>query len=289
MTYLFAFVTVLREALEAGLLVCLLAASLRRTGCSRRIPYVWLGLGASVLPEAALLSAASWGVRILAGQAHLVTEAVFLAVSTAAVTGVILWFRQTAQQDLAGLLACPRFASPFGVFALAFLLTAREGLETVLLLAGPVVRGTGGAALLVSALSAAALAALASFLVYCRFAVLPLRSFFATSGALLVLLGAGLLSNTIQSWQYLRWLPTLPIAWDTSRLLPPTSLAASLLGALVGYNARPTILEAVAWWTYVLVVGRLYLGTVYRRRRPGEDKTAITRGPRGRKASPCPE
>ncbi len=263
--YLFAFLTVLRETLEAGLLVCLLLATLRRTGCHRNATWVWVGVLAAVLPVAGILGAASWGERLLGGRAHLNTEAVLLALSAAAVTAVILWIRGTATRELAGLAACPRYASPAGVFLLTLLLTAREGLETVLLLLGPLVQGGGAdSRFLASALGAVAVSLLAAYALYRRVAALPLRAFFTVSGGLLVLLGGGLVANTVQSWQQLGWLPTLAVVWDTSGLVPPGGFLASILAALFGYNARPTILEAVGWWGYVLLVGALYLAGLRR-------------------------
>jgi high-affinity iron transporter len=52
------------------------------------------------------------------------------------------------------------------------------------------------------------------------------------------------------------WLPYTPQLWDTSSLLPEYSVAGQLLYALVGYEANPSVLQAVgyglAWWLVVL-------------------------------------
>ncbi len=277
--YLFAFLTVLRETLEAGLLVSLLLVTLHRTGCRRYAPWVWAGVAAAVLPVAAALGVASWGESLLAGPAHLYTEAVLLALSAAAVTAVILWVRGTAVRELAGLAACPRYANPAGVFLLSLLLTAREGLETVLLLLGPLVRGGADARVLAASLGALAVSVAAAYALYRHVTTLPLRAFFTASGALLVLLGGGLVANAIQNWQYLGWIPTLPVAWDTSRLLPPGSLGAGILGGLVGYNARPTWLEAAGWWGYVLAVGGVYLAGLRRQPAAARSRRAPAPGP----------
>jgi len=56
------------------------------------------------------------------------------------------------------------------------------------------------------------------------------------------------------------WFPFLEAhAYDVSSTLPDNEGIGAILRGLVGFNADPGVLEVLAWLTYLVVVGFLYL------------------------------
>ena len=89
---------------------------------------------------------------------------------------------------------------------------------------------------------------------------LSLRRFFAWTSAFLLLLAAGLFSTGVGRLQGLGVLPAPDTLWDTSAWLDDRSLLGSLLAGLLGYRARPSTWEAVAYGAYLVVAAWLFFG-----------------------------
>jgi high-affinity iron transporter len=100
---------------------------------------------------------------------------------------------------------------------------------------------------------------------------LSLRTFFAVTSVLLLLICAGLVSAGIGRLQGLGVLsPSAPL-WDTSSLVTDQSLAGTFLNGFIGYRARPSAPEVAGWLGYLLVAGGFY---VFPTRRNGLPATA---------------
>ena len=92
---------------------------------------------------------------------------------------------------------------------------------------------------------------------------LDLRTFFRVTGLALIVIAAGLLGYGIHELQDAGILPVLAgRALDLSGLLPDDAGLGALLRALVGYHATPSVLEAIAWFGYIAIVGRAFLRPV---------------------------
>src|SRR5438876_122147 len=55
-------------------------------------------------------------------------------------------------------------------------------------------------------------------------------------------------------------LPASPTLWDTSHLLSDRGILGGFLGGLAGYRARPSLLEVIAYASYLLVAATLFFG-----------------------------
>ncbi|MRR32642.1 FTR1 family iron permease, partial [bacterium] len=95
---------------------------------------------------------------------------------------------------------------------------------------------------------------------------LSLRAFFQTTNILLLLVAAGLVAHGIHEFIEIGWIPALisPI-YDLNGFLSDRSLLGSLLKALFGYNGAPSLIEALVYTGYLLVLGFL---VSYRPRQP---------------------
>jgi high-affinity iron transporter len=138
---------------------------------------------------------------------------------------------------------------------IAFTAVFREGAETVLFLWGLMTQvSIGGAAALAGASGGVAAAAMLGWLVFRGGRRIPVRRFFTVTTVLLMLVAAGLLASALSRLDSLGYVPSTPTLWDTSAVLEDGSGIGGFLAGLLGYRARPTLLEAGAWAAYMLFI-----------------------------------
>ena len=83
---------------------------------------------------------------------------------------------------------------------------------------------------------------------------LNLRHFFAVTGALLIVFAAGLLAHGGHEFQEAGLLPmTVEHVWDLNSAISEDSRAGQLFTALFGYNGNPSLLELLAWASYLSI------------------------------------
>jgi len=128
----------------------------------------------------------------------------------------------------------------------------------VLFLWGVVVQRADASApvLLAAGVAGAGLAVATAWLFFRGFAFLNLQTFFRVTGILLLLVAAGLLTAGVNKLIGLGYLsPIEPQVWNTAWLLRDDSVLGALLGALIGYRSRPSLLEVLAFSTYLPAMG----------------------------------
>ncbi len=241
---------VLREGLEAILIVGALATVLRKAGASHRRRDLASGVLAAVI--ASLATAAAFALLFRAAPVHQeALEGITMLVAAAMLFWVSYWlvskielrkWQAFVRAQLDRALASRR---AWGLAAVGFLAVYREGLETVLFYAA-LFTSSGGHAAAVAGIvggmvvGGAALALL--YLLIARYGVrLPLRPFFGATSALLYLMAfsfagqgvaelqeAGLVSATP-----LEWLPSLPVlgVFPTMQTLVTQAFVAAALAA----------------------------------------------------------
>jgi high-affinity iron transporter len=259
-----AFLITFREGLEIALILSILLAYLNTIGRRDRHGSVWTGAAtaAGVSVAAGLIIFLTAGALSYTAQEAFEGLVAFLAVGV--LTWMIFWMRRQARfikgelQHRVDLALASGSAAALGM--LAFFVVLREGLETALFLfAAFRAESTGSATLaLVGAVVGLGSAGVLGYLMYRGGIRLNLRTFFKVTGALVLLVAAGLLAGGIHELQEIGWLPIgTGTAFDVRGVLPDSGPGLPLR-ALFGYNANPSWLEAVAWTGYVLVVGFLY-------------------------------
>jgi high-affinity iron transporter len=262
-----AFVIALREGIEAALIVSIVLAYLKQLGRTDRSRLVWLGTALAVL-----LSAAT-GTVIFAvgadfeGTAEQVFEGLVTLTAVGVLTWMIFWMRRQGariKSELQHKVDTALVAGGLALAALAFFAVLREGVETALFLfaaaEGTAVEGGGVGAQLVGAALGLVLAVVLGVLLYRGGIRMNLRSFFKITGAILIVVAAGLFAYSVHELQEAGWFPFLEAhAYDISATLPDDEGLGAVLRGLVGFNADPGVLEVLAWATYLVVVGALYL------------------------------
>jgi len=246
-----------RESLEAALIVGILLTYLGRSGQGAGVRYVWAGTAAAVLAAFACAAASDDIVSHLDPDAQELAQVGVLFLAVGVLTWMVLWMQRNARGLRGDLhrradeaLATGRL---LGLATIAFAAVFREGIETALFLWGVVVQRAGQSPLpLIGAgLLGAALAVATAWLFFRGFAFLKLQTFFRVTGVLLLLVAAGLLTSGVNTLIGLGYLsPIVPQVWSTTWLVRDDSPIGTVLGALIGYRSRPSLLEVLAYVGY---------------------------------------
>lgn len=260
-----AFIITLREGIEAALVVSIILAYLNAVGRRDRHGVVWAGalaaVGVSLVAGAVIFLAA--GTLSETAEEAFEGLASFLAVGV--LTWMIFWMARQARFIRAALQQRVDLAlasgSTVALGALAFFVVVREGLETALFLFATLRATTDGSVLLGYAGAGLGLASalVLGYLIYRGGIRLNLRTFFRVTGAVILLVAAGLLANGVHELQEIGWIPgESATAFDIGGVLSDGGGVGSVLRALFGYNADPSWLEFGVWAAYLAATGALF-------------------------------
>jgi high-affinity iron transporter len=251
------FIIGLREGLEAALIVGIVASFLVAQGRRDALRQVWLGVAAAIaicvvvgvvleLVTAELPQAAQEGLETVIG---------LLAV--AMVTYMVVWMRRHARDMRAQLETSATTALASGsataLVVMAFLAVLREGFETAVFLlaafqasSSPALAGSGA---LLGVLVAAAL----GYGIYKGGVRLNMARFFRVTGAVLVVVAAGLLMTAAHTAHEAGWLNFgQQRAFDLSWLVLPGTPVSALFTGVLGIQPYPVVIEVVVWVVYAV-------------------------------------
>ncbi|MDH3231572.1 MAG: FTR1 family iron permease [Alphaproteobacteria bacterium] len=213
-----AFLLLLREGVEALLVVGALIAYVQRAGGGRAMPMLYGGIVAALVASLVTAAVVRASVVGLDGRALEAVEGITMLLAAAVLLYVGHWMlaRREAERWQGYIRrkvdAAVETGSGFALAAAVFLAVYREGAETVLfyhaLLADA--QGTEGAAVLGFLAAAVVLAAL--FMAVRTLGLrLPLKPFFTLTAALLLGLAFIFVGKGIVELQVIRWLPTTAV------------------------------------------------------------------------------
>jgi high-affinity iron transporter len=262
-----ALLIMLREGFEAALVVAIVYAYILRIGRRDLARAMWQG----VLWAAALSVVMGVGIHLtvenLEGRARLLAFAAVSLFAVCVLTWMIFWMRRQSYRikgDLQRSIdqAVARGGNVrFAIMAVAFLAVAREGLEAALFLIAAAT-AEQGVQVLVGGLVGLAVAATLGWLVVLGGRRLPMRQFFTVTGLILLVFAAGLVSRTVL---YLQSAGELGSVWNNVYDLTGYSWltvgteSGRFLGAMLGWDPRPSIEQVVAYLGFLGVVGGLFL------------------------------
>jgi high-affinity iron transporter len=255
----------LREGLEAGLVVSILLAALRKAepadgAAGRRTSSapVWLGVLGAVMLAGSFAAVLTYSTNVLSSRAQEAVGGLLSVCAVGLVTGMVFWMRRTAAGLAAQLRGEVQRAVAIGAGALtiiAFLAVGREGLETTLFL-WAAVRASGAtfAPLFGAGLGLAA-AVVLCWLLYRRAVRLNVGVFFNRTAIALIVIAAGVLSYGLGDLQDASLLPGQHwIAFDLTAHVDPGSWWVSILTGVTELAPKMTVLQVVAWVVYLAVV-----------------------------------
>lgn len=280
MAFLDTALVALRESLEAFLLVGILSGIVVKLGHPKaRATILWGALAGFAV--AVLLGILANGVAAQLYEANAaIFEGLASLLAVVILTYMIIWmYRHT--RDLMGTLHTKAKEAlgagrPMLLFGLAFVAVVREGIETVLFVAGKLPQD-GATATSLAVLVGIAISAILAFILFGRIVKLSIQGFFTVTGAVLVVVGGGLLITVVHELSEPAdeggpaWFPETPVVHDISGVLPtecadgePTTancVSGGLLHAAFGYRADLRWAELVVWATYLgaFVTGYLWM------------------------------
>jgi high-affinity iron transporter len=262
-----------REGLEASLIVGIVLAYLAKTDNRQHMRVVWAGVAAAVLVSILTGALLFFTIGELEGRAEQIFEGVAMFSAVGVLTWMIFWMRRQAmgiKRDLESRVqGAVAAGSAVGLASVVFFAVLREGWETALFLFAISESSTPGVTA-VGAVIGLVVAVTLGVLLYRGSRRLDLRQFFTVTGILLIVFAAGLLAHGIHEFQEAGLLPeTVEHVWNTNALVGEDSTAGEFLTALVGYNGNPSLLEVVAWATYLVAALVFFLRPlVVRKPRP---------------------
>lgn len=254
----------LREGLEASLVVCILVAYLVKTDRRDALRPVWTGIGLACGISLAFGAMLEFGTQELTFEAQELLGGALSIVSVGLVTWMVFWMKRTARHLKAELHGRVDAALAMGTGALvatAFLAVGREGLETALFVWASVrASGEGSSAPLIGVLLGIATAIVLGWLFYRGALRINLAKFFTWTGAMLVVVAAGVLAYGVHDLQEARFLGGLGNkAFDVSAAVPPDSWYGTLLKGVFNFQPDPTVLQLTVWVLYLVPVLVLFL------------------------------
>jgi high-affinity iron transporter len=259
-TFLGAFAILLREGLEALLVVIAMIAFLRRAERTEALPYVHGGWATALAAGGITWVVATYAMGI-SGASRELTEGFGSLLAAAILLSVGIWMHGKAQADewrryiatkMQGALSR---GSAWFLFGLAFLVVYREVFETILFYAA-LWTADNGATILAGALTAAAVLGVVAWAMLRFSRKLPITQFFQWSAILIAVLAVVLAGKGVGALQEAGVIGVTPLA-GVPRItvlgLFPTVEAiaaqvATLAALLVGFRsaARPRTIAAAA-------------------------------------------
>lgn len=260
----------LREGLEAGLIVSILLAALRKVTPSpaddesdsparplSSAP-VWLGVAGAVALAGSFAAVLSFSTSTLSSSTQEAVGGSLSVLAVFLVTGMVFWMRRTARTLSKHLRGEVERAARIGAGALtitAFLAVGREGLETTLFLwtaakaSGQTVAPLGGAAVGIAA------AVILCVLLYRQAVKLNIGVFFNRTAIALIVIAAGVFAYGLGDLQDAGLLPGQAwVAFDLTAHIDPGSWWVSIITGITELSPKMTVLQVTAWLAYLVVV-----------------------------------
>jgi high-affinity iron transporter len=250
-----SLVVTLREGIEVSLVIGMLLAYLNRTGRRTYGRFVLLGLGAALL---ASLGAAAAVQRYGLDAENPVVEGSLMFVAAALVTSLVVWMWRTGrsvrnrlEHRLDRLMGTvPTTAvdsrSALGVFAFAFLMVLREGVETVLFLTALSATQGGSALTTLSGSGFGLVLAVLFGVLLVRGSVrVNLRRFFGVTSVVLLILVVKLVAGGLHEFFEAGVLAAVPVWEDVVEVIASKAASFVVLALLI---LAPLGSLAWEWW-----------------------------------------
>jgi high-affinity iron transporter len=275
-----AFLVMLREGVEAAIIVAILLAYLDRIGRRSESRWIWAGTVAAIVVSI-VAGIVLWNtVGGLEGDAEEFVEGAIALFAAGLLTWMIFWMGQQAQNLQGHIHSQVDTAIAAGgattLAAIAFVAVLREGIESSLFLIATTVGTEPSSPQIIGGLLGLVAAIVIGILFYAGSSRIDIRAFFRLTGVLIILFAAGLVSKAVHEFQELGLLPTVSEhVWDLGILDPSAGTTERFLGSLFGWTPHPSLLMAVAYTAYLVPVLIVFLRmTAPRARRPERERTS---------------
>ena len=257
------FFLMLREGLEAALIVGIIAAYLVKIGRRDALDKVAIGVAAAIGLSVAIGLVITLTIQKLPLVVQETLEGLAAVLAVGVLTWMLFWMRRQGRA-LKGDLehdvdAALTRNSTTALVALAFIAVIREGVETVLFLI-PILSFQGtGVDVLLGGLIGLAVAVGVGLAIFVAGVRVNLRRFFTATGVVLIFVSAGLVAFAIAEFGEAGRIANTGTAFDLNAVLPDHGAVGSVLSGLFGYRSAPTPLELLGYVAYLVPVLFLFV------------------------------
>ncbi len=257
------FFLMLREGLEAALIVGIVAAYLVKIGRRDALPKVATGVVAAIGLSIAIGLVVTLTIEELPEIVQATAEGIAALVAVGVLTWMLFWMRRQGRalkgELERGVDTALSDGGTIALVTLAFVSVIREGVETVLFLI-PVLSFNGtGIDTLLGGLLGLVVAIGVGWAIFVAGRRVNLRRFFTVTGTVLIFVAAGLVAFAIHEFGEAGLFANEGIAFDLNNMLDDTSPIGSVLHGLFGYRSAPTLLEVAGYLVYLVPVLILFI------------------------------
>lgn len=250
-----------REALEAMLVIGIAMAASKEIHANLR--WIYGGVLGGLLIAGVVALFADMIAASMSGMGQEFFNAAVLISASLLMIWTAIWMRKHGKEISMRIHQTCDDASESGTAMVMLsivvgLAVAREGAEVVLFLHGVVATGNGETAgIITGGLIGLLLGVLVALAIYRSLIRVPVRHLFSVVTFLIVLLAAGMASQGVAYLVMVDALPALGQSiWNTSAIIPDHSMPGQVLQALMGYDDRPSGMQAL---TFVAVLSITWL------------------------------
>jgi len=261
-----------REALEAALIVGILAAYLRKIGRQDLYKYLLVGVIGAIITSIIVGGATVYVYGGLSGVSEKIFEGSASILATIVLTYMIFWMAGNARRIRGELEekinTTVSKGYVYGIALLAFVAVAREGLETVLFLTAFAVQDFS--ATLIGLILGITIVVGLSFLMMRGVYRLDIQRFFKYTSVILLVFAAGLLGYGVHELveaaegSGIEVGPLAASAFDINpvdieNIFHEKGVIGSILKALVGYDGNPEWIRVIVYLGYWITIGGFLL------------------------------
>lgn len=252
------FLIMLREGLEAALIVSLIASYLKRTQRGNKMSIMWIG----VFLAAAMCLGLGVFINETTGEfpqkQQELFEGLVAVIAVVILTWMVFWMRKVSRnvkrqlEDAVDSALQKSSNQSWALILMVFFAVAREGLESVFFLLAAFQQDVGIWPPLGAVLGLGT-AVVLGFLLYWGGVRLNLGVFFRWTSLFILLVAAGLAAGAIRAFHEAGlWNAFQDIAFDFSQTLTTHSLFGTLLEGIFGYQEAPSVSEVAVYLLYLI-------------------------------------
>jgi high-affinity iron transporter len=261
-----AVIIILREFLEAALLISLLSVLHLKLLANRNWIFaaIFFGIASAFLYARSFAAISEWfdgsGQEMVNGLS-LLCISLCLAIQ---IIGLTIFYRDRAtssnKNNTRGLMILTMSATLIIIMAIA-----REGAEIFVYYSGINIQPEKASSMLIGGVIGAGLGICTGMLTFVLLYQLSIKNLVITTTILLIAMTAGIMSESIRSFIQAGLIITGEPVWNSSQLIPEPSVVGQLLYAIFAYEATPTREEILVWLLSVLSLSCLLVWIHFRK------------------------
>jgi len=266
-----------REGLEAVLVIVIILLYLKNTDQRFYYKYVYIGSVLAIISSVIFAFVFSALFGGFSGTSEQIFEGIAFIISGIFVVTLVLWMSKEGPKMKKHLEEKVEFSIESGrvlsISILTYIIIIREGIELVLLLTGATSVGSlNQVDVILGSLIGLGISVGLGLLIYYGVKNINLSKFFKITNVILILFVAGLITYGIHELIEAGVVnPIIQEVWNIKHILPEKfpdgnpltpewlEIIGSLLKALFGYNANPSLLEIIIYPSILISIGLISL------------------------------